>query len=131
MSYNILIVDDSATTRAVIRRTLQMADVPVQRFFEAPNGRLAVETLQSVKVDIMFLDLNMPEMTGIEVCRSIKADPDICGVPIVVVSSESLQSRIEQLKQEGVRGYVKKPFTPEQIRDVVATILPLGAKDAA
>lgn len=122
MAYTILIVDDSATTRAVIKRTIQMAQVPVARFIEAGNGRDALMILRQGGVDLVLLDLNMPEMTGMEVATVAHADPDITA-PIVIVSSESMASRIAQLKAQGVRDYIKKPFTPEQIRDVVTNVL--------
>ncbi|HMO26540.1 MAG TPA: response regulator [Tepidisphaeraceae bacterium] len=122
MAYTILIVDDSATTRAVIKRTIQMAQVPVTRFIEAGNGKDALTILRQGGVDLVLLDLNMPEMTGMEVAAEANVDPDIAA-PIVIVSSESMASRIAQLKAQGVRDYIKKPFTPEQIRDVVTNVL--------
>jgi two-component system chemotaxis response regulator CheY len=123
MPYTILVVDDSATTRAVIKRTITMAQVPVAKFVEAGNGRDALAAMRLGGIDLVLLDLNMPEMTGMQVAAAARAEPAVAGVPIVIVSSESMESRIAQLRAQGVRGYIKKPFTPEQIRRVVTDVL--------
>ncbi|MFT3785581.1 MAG: response regulator [Tepidisphaeraceae bacterium] len=131
MPYTILIVDDSATTRAIIKRTIQMAGVETEKLLEAPDGAQALDILHANKVDLGFFDINMPNMTGIELTRRLRTDTDarLRAMPVVIVSSESTASRIEQLKAEGVQGYIKKPFTPEQIRDVINSTL--GVANAA
>jgi len=123
MGYRFLIVDDSATTRAVIKRTLGMCGIETERITEAGNGRDALAVLAVAKVDLVFLDLNMPEMGGMEVCAKVQADPRLASTPIVIVSSESMESRIQQMKNQGAKGYIKKPFTPEQIRNVIQEVL--------
>ncbi len=123
MGYRFLIVDDSATTRAVIKRTISMCGIEPEKLIEAANGKDALAMLSVTHVDLVFLDINMPEMTGMEVAARIKLDPKLCRTPIVIVSSESMESRVQQLKAEGVRGYIKKPFTPEQIRTVINDVL--------
>jgi two-component system, chemotaxis family, chemotaxis protein CheY len=129
MAYNILIVDDSATTRAIIKRTIQMAGIETQQFFEAGDGVKALEIIRSSKIDLGFFDINMPNMTGVELTRHVRSDPKIAALPVIICSSESTASRVEQLMSQGVQGYIKKPFTPEQIRNVVTTVL--GVADAA
>lgn len=129
MGYRFLIVDDSATTRAVIKRTIGMCGIEAEKIFEAANGKDALAMLSVTKIDLVFLDINMPEMTGMEVAARVKADPKLSHVPVVVVSSESMESRVQQLKAEGVRGYIKKPFTPEQIASVINDVL--GAHNVA
>ena len=129
MGYRFLIVDDSATTRAVIKRTIGLCGIEAEKIIEAGNGKDALAMLAVAKVDLVFLDINMPEMTGMEVAARIKADAKLCATPIVIVSSESMESRIQQMKAEGVRGYIKKPFTPEQIRTVINDVL--GAANVA
>ncbi|GIW75225.1 MAG: response regulator [Phycisphaerae bacterium] len=123
MAYRFLIVDDSATTRAVIRRTLGICGVEVEKISEAGNGRDALAMLRVGKFDMVFLDLNMPEMSGVEVTEKLRQDPKLAGVNICVVSSESMESRVQQLRSTGVQGYIKKPFTPEQIRQVIQDVL--------
>jgi two-component system chemotaxis response regulator CheY len=129
MAHTILIVDDSATTRAVIKRTIAMATVPTDNVFEASNGVEALAVLAKFRVTLVFADLNMPEMGGAELTQRMRANPATAGIPVIVVSSESMERKIAMLKQQGVRGYIKKPFTPEQIRDVIGQVI--GISEAA
>ena len=119
MAYNILLVDDSAAMRAVIKRTIGMADVEVGRLFEAGSGAEALKVLEQEWVDLVLVDINMPEMDGIELTRRICANPDTTNIPVVIVSTEASTTRIQALKEMGIKGYVHKPFTPEQIRDAI------------
>jgi two-component system chemotaxis response regulator CheY len=123
MAYNILIVDDSATIRAVIKRTIGMAGVETKQLFEAANGKLALEVLSKNPIDIVFADLNMPEMGGMELTAAIRASSAWNKMPIVIVSSESMEKRIAVLQAQGINGYIHKPFTPEQIRNVIEQVL--------
>ncbi|MEM8872997.1 MAG: response regulator [Planctomycetota bacterium] len=126
---HILITDDSATMRAVIRRTLGMAGFDLDRVEQATNGREAFETVQRATesgkpFDLLLLDLHMPEMTGMEVAEKLHDEPTIAGgAKVIVVSSEATEARIDEMLGKGVAGYVMKPFTPEQIRDVAEAAL--------
>jgi two-component system chemotaxis response regulator CheY len=117
----VLIVDDSALTRAMIRRSVEMSGLAAT-LEEAPNGRLALARLAEGGIDLCFLDLNMPEMGGIEVAKAVRDDERYAGVRVVVVSSESMANRIQELQAAGVKAYIRKPFTPEQIRDIVQRV---------
>ncbi len=119
MSYRILIVDDSRTTRKMIARSLKMARIPVEEFVEADNGVEGIEALVNARVDMIFSDLNMPVMTGFEMIDKIKADDNTKEIPIIVISTEGSSLRIAELKAKGVEGYIRKPFKPEDVRDVV------------
>jgi len=123
ISYSILIVDDSALTRSVIKRTINMAGIDAAPIFEAGDGKAAVELLKHEKIDLVLMDLNMPIMGGLEATRRIRDEPEMKNVNIVIVSSESTAGRIDQLKQQGVQGYIKKPFTPEQIKCTIEKLL--------
>lgn len=123
MAYNILIVDDSRTTRRVIAKTLELAGVPVGDLYQAANGREALEVLHEHWVDVVFSDLNMPEMNGLEMIERMAADEALAAVPVVVISTEGSSERIEELKRQGIRAYIRKPFQPEQIRDVLRDVL--------
>ena len=112
---SVLIVDDSAVTRAVIKRTIKLCGLPVDEYHEAGNGRLALEAMSSRRVDLVLADLNMPEMDGFEMIRHIAADPRLAGTPVVVISSEP-NAREFAANQPGVRGCLVKPFTPEGVR---------------
>ena len=126
MSYTFLITDDSSTTRAIIKRTITLSGVPVAQVLEAGDGIQALEKLRAEKIDMIFLDLNMPKMSGLELINELRGDATLSRVPICVVSSEATESRQAQLSELGVQGYVKKPFTPEQIRGVIQSILTIA-----
>jgi two-component system, chemotaxis family, chemotaxis protein CheY len=128
MAYTILLVDDSATMRDVIKKTIQMAKMPNIGILEADNGRQALELMAQQKVNLVLADINMPEMNGIEMIERLHAGPDTCSIPVIVVSTESNQPRLEMLKTQGVVGYVHKPFTPELIRDAIYDVI--GASHA-
>jgi two-component system, chemotaxis family, chemotaxis protein CheY len=127
MAYNILLVDDSQTVRAVIRKTLDLAGVNVGQIHEAENGREALDILNENWLDLVFADINMPVMTGIEMVDRMSKDGLLKTVPVVIVSTEGSSTRVEQLKAMGVSAYVRKPFTPEIIRAVVDEVL--GGRD--
>jgi two-component system, chemotaxis family, chemotaxis protein CheY len=123
MAYNVLIVDDSVTIRAIIAKTLQLAGIPTSELSEASNGREALEVLQNKWVDLVFLDINMPVMNGVELVEHMKADVMMSAVPVIVVSTEGSQTRIDQLSSKGVRAYLRKPFSPEALKQVVEQVL--------
>lgn len=119
MAYNILIVDDSSIVRAVIQRTVRMCGVDIGEIYEAANGKEALTQLQDAWVDIIFADINMPVMNGIELIEELDRQGTLKETPVVVVTTDRSEVRIERLKAHGVREYLNKPFTPEQIRDVL------------
>ena len=123
MAYNVLVVDDSATVRAVIRKTLDLAGVEVGEFHQAANGQEGLEALKGQWVDLVFADINMPVMTGIEMVERMAADGMLKSVPVIIVSTEGSATRIEQLKAKGVSAYIRKPFTPELLRGVVDEVM--------
>ncbi len=127
MAYNFLVVDDSVTVRRMIGKTLALSGLPVQEVFQASNGREALAILDANWIDLVLTDINMPEMDGMEMVRAMSNDEVLRAVPVVVVSTEGSQTRIQELKDRGVRGYIRKPFTPEAIKGVVEGIL--GGRD--
>jgi two-component system chemotaxis response regulator CheY len=129
MSLNILVVDDSATVRAVIKKTLEIAGVPVGELYEAENGQEALDALSAHWIDLVFADINMPVMTGIEMVEKMSDEGLLKTVPVVIVSTEGSATRIEQLKAKGVSAYIRKPFTPELLRSVVDDIVGVGNED--
>jgi len=123
MSYRVLIVDDSSVVRSMVRKAVSMAGLDIEEVHEAGNGRQALETLQHHWVDIVFTDLHMPEMTGIELVEAMARSGVLATTPVVVVSSDPSESRVEELRRLGVRAYLKKPFRPEGFRAVVEEVL--------
>lgn len=123
MALNILVVDDSKTVRAVIAKTLRLTEVPINELLEAGNGKEALDILKDHWVDLIFSDINMPVMGGVEMIQQIQQDDVLKTIPVIVVSTEGSATRIEQLKGQGVRAYIRKPFTPELVRAIVVDIV--------
>ena len=123
MAYNILIVDDSRTTRAVIIKTLKLSGVPIGELYQAENGKEALDILDENWIDLVLADINMPVMDGIEMINRMSEDGLLQTIPVVIVSTEGSQTRIEEMQAKGVRAYVRKPSTPEIIKDIVEDIL--------
>ncbi len=125
MAYTILVVDDSSIIREVLERILHMTKLPIDSVLNAQHGKEALEILRNHWVDIVFTDINMPEMSGIELIEVMKKESELMDVPVVVISTEGSKRRIAELEAMGIAGYIRKPFKPESIRDTI--IKTLGA----
>lgn len=123
MELNILVVDDSKVTRMMIGRILRLAGAPVKTLLEAENGQIGLEKLKGTGIDIVIADINMPVMSGIEMIECMRKDPELESIPVVVVSTEGSSTRIEELRAMGVKAYVRKPFTPEGVRDTIKNVV--------
>ncbi len=123
MSYNVLVVDDSSIVRQMVIRTISMSGLDVGKIHEAGNGREALEVMDEEWVDIVFADIHMPEMNGIEMVEKMSEDNLLVSIPVVIVSSDHSQTRIDELKSHGIRAYMKKPFRPEGLRDIIEDVL--------
>jgi two-component system, chemotaxis family, chemotaxis protein CheY len=119
---NILIVDDSAMMRTMIKRVTGLCGVPIGEVFEAGNGREAITVLESQKVDALFTDINMPVMTGTELLRAIEQDGRWPTLLRVIISTDGSAARRAEADELHVRLYVEKPFRPEVMRDVLSEL---------
>jgi two-component system chemotaxis response regulator CheY len=123
MPLDVLIVDDSAAIRKILHRVLVQAEIPLGKVHEASDGLEALEKLKIEKVGLILSDINMPNMDGIELLERLKADDVFKTVPIVMVTTEGSQAKVMQALQLGAAGYVRKPFTAEQIKEKLAGII--------
>lgn len=119
---NILIVDDSAMMRALIRRVAGLSEVPIANVYEAANGREAIDLLEAHQVDCVFTDINMPVMTGPELLRAIEEREQWRHLTRVVISTDGTAARREQARDLNVRFYLVKPIRPEAVRDVLTRV---------
>ncbi len=123
MAHQILLVDDSNTTKTVITKALNLSGIDLGTIFKAANGREGLDLLQKEKIDLVFLDINMPIMGGMEMLDEMKKNPSLSSIPVVVISTEGSSTRIEELKSKGVAAFLRKPFLPEVLKQTVESIL--------
>ena len=114
MSKSLLIVDDSATMRKIIMRSVRMSGLQFATTEEAGNGVEALEKLKASPVDIILCDVNMPEMDGRELVKKVREMDSCQDTKIVMVSTESSQEFIDNLLAEGADDSITKPFTPDK-----------------
>jgi two-component system chemotaxis response regulator CheY len=123
MALDVLIVDDSAAIRKILHRVLVQAEVPLGKVHEASDGNEALEKLKTEKVGLILSDINMPNMDGIEFLTRIKADEAYKRVPVLMVTTEGSQAKVMQALELGAAGYVKKPFTADQIKEKLTGLI--------
>jgi two-component system chemotaxis response regulator CheY len=119
----VLIVDDSSVMRKIVERALRQAGLESLVVHEAGSGTDGLEMLRSRRVDLILTDINMPSMDGLEFVRQIRAQSLASGTPIVMITTESSEEHVKQAILAGARGYIRKPFTPDQVRERVLPIL--------
>lgn len=122
MAVNILVVDDSAVMRSMIKRTIANSGVEVAEIYEASNGKEGLEQLNEHWLDILFIDVNMPVMDGMEMLDKVRSNPESKDIPVLIVSTESNSERIKIIKEKNA-GFVRKPFTPEVLRERILEAL--------
>ena len=120
MSINVLIVDDSVAIRMILQRALRHADLPLDQVFEAGDGCAAIEILKTEKVGVVLSDINMPNMDGLQLLAELKSTGQSAEVPVVMISTESTQSKVMEAFRLGAKGFIRKPFAPDEIRDKLA-----------
>jgi two-component system chemotaxis response regulator CheY len=123
MNCNVLIVDDSTILRTAIRKVVRLAGVEDDRIHEAANGREALELLETLWVDLVLLDLNMPVMDGEQFATELRKNPDLADVAVVVVSTEGNADRLKRMRDLGVMETLRKPFEPEDLHRLIGRVL--------
>jgi len=116
----ILTVDDTASMRQMISFTLSSVGHEV---IQACDGHEALMLLKGKKVDLVIADINMPNMDGITLVKSLREQADYKFTPILVLTTESRESKRQQGKVAGATGWIVKPFNPEQLLNVVKKVL--------
>jgi len=123
MSVQVLLVDDSPLMRKAMKRALNQVGIEDDNVREAGNGQEALRVLARDPVDLILLDLNMPVMDGETFLRVVRHESKFDHVPILIVSTESNQARLDCLRGLGINGYLHKPFEPEDLRGLVGHVL--------
>jgi two-component system, chemotaxis family, chemotaxis protein CheY len=117
MAYSVLIVDDSPAMRAFVRRVMQLSGIELAECFEASNGEEALALLRTHWVDAILTDINMPGVDGEEFLRRLSQDELLSSIPVTVISTDATQNRMSRMFSLGARGYIAKPFRPEELRE--------------
>ena len=117
-----LVVDDSSVMRKIVERTLRQAGLSLTAVYEAGSGSEGLDVLKAKQVDLILSDINMPSMDGLEFLRQIRAQNLAPGVPVVMITTESSEEHVKQAILAGAQGYIRKPFTAEQVKE---RVLPL------
>ena len=124
MAKTLMIVDDSATMRKIIMRTVKMSGLEFDSTEEAGNGAEAIKKLTANPTDIVLCDVNMPEMGGLEMVKKVRADLKNCkNTKIIMVSTESSQELIDGVIADGANGFITKPFTPEKFQEKLSPFM--------
>jgi two-component system chemotaxis response regulator CheY len=123
MPLDVLIVDDSAAIRKILLRVLKQADVPIGEVLEAGDGVEALEKLKTKKVGLVLSDINMPNMDGLQLLSHLRNNPDYRSVPVVMITTEGSQNKVLEAVNLGAAGYVRKPFTADQIKEKLAGLI--------
>lgn len=122
MSYNILIVDDSAIMRHMVARALRLSGLPLGELYHADDGRAGVAVARQHRLHLIVTDLNMPVMDGDEMIDELRADPCTAGLPVIVMSSEASEVRRQRLAAYNIP-FVQKPFARELLSDIIRRTL--------
>ena len=118
-----LIVDDSSVMRKIVERSLRQAGLELSQVLEASNGVEALSIAQEKEVDLILSDINMPVMDGLEFVRQLQGLENGKQIPVVMITTEGSESRVVQALSSGACGYLRKPFTPDQVREHVLPVL--------
>lgn len=128
MPYKILSVDDSLTIRMLVKRSFKNYDCVV---IEASNGEEGLAAAAKEKPDLIFLDITMPVMDGVTMLTKLKENPDLKGIPVIMLTAESGRENVAYIAKLGVRDYLVKPFKDEQLIEKAGRVLKLEPKAAA
>lgn len=124
----VLIVDDSAVMRKVVERALRQAGIDISDVLQAANGLEALELLRTAQhVRLILSDINMPTMDGLKFLEQRAAEGLAPGVPVVMITTEGSEPLVLRALAAGARGYLCKPFTPDQVKAHVVPLLSLTA----
>lgn len=128
MSLNILIVDDSKVMRKIILKTIGISGVPLGDVYEASNGQEGLDMLTKNRIDLVMTDINMPVMNGEEMIDAMIGNPATKKIPVIVISTEGSEIRVEKLLGKGA-AFIHKPFSPEIFKNTIEKLMGIGAEN--
>jgi len=123
MAFQLMIVDDSPAMRDFISRVISLSGLDVGGCVHASNGEEALALLRANWIDIILTDINMPVMNGEEFLHRVKEDEMLQSIPVLVVSTDGSEHRVQRMMELGAKGYIQKPFSPEELRKSMEGLL--------
>jgi two-component system chemotaxis response regulator CheY len=126
MESDVLVVDDSAAIRKILNRVLRQTGMAIGTVHEAGDGQEALDLLRAHKIDLVLTDINMPKMDGLQLLGAMKASPQWNGIPVMMITTEGGETKVGEAVRLGAAGYVRKPFTADQIKEKLAGIVELA-----
>jgi two-component system chemotaxis response regulator CheY len=123
MEADVLVVDDSAAIRKILQRVLRQTGIAIGTIYEAGDGQEALALLKAHAVRLVLTDINMPKMDGIQLLGAIKATAAWSELPVVMITTEGGETKVAEALRLGAAGYVRKPFTADQIKEKLAGLL--------
>jgi two-component system chemotaxis response regulator CheY len=122
-SIRALIVDDSSVMRKIVERCLRQAGLDLTQVHEASNGVEALALMNENQFDLVLSDINMPVMDGLEFVKQVQQIESAKGTPIVMITTEGGERHVVEALSLGAKGYIRKPFTPDQVKEHVVPLL--------
>jgi two-component system chemotaxis response regulator CheY len=119
----VLIVDDSSVMRKIVQRSIRQAGIEVETVLEAGNGAEALMVIGKEPVDLVLCDINMPVMDGLEFVKTLATMETGKKIPVVMITSEGSESHVVEALSAGAKGYIRKPFTPDQVKEHVLPVV--------
>lgn len=123
MESNVLVVDDSAAIRKILQRVLRQTGMIIGEIYDAGDGQEALEVLKTKEIGLVLSDINMPKMDGLQLLAAMKNTPQWRDIPVVMITTEGGETKVGEAVKLGAAGYVRKPFTADQIKEKLAGIL--------
>ena len=123
MEPDILVVDDSAAIRKILQRVLKQTGIPIRFVHEASDGQEALDLMKTRRVDVILTDINMPRMDGVQFLAAVKNAEQWHRIPVLMVTTEGSEASVGEALRLGAAGYVRKPFTADQIKEKLLAVL--------
>ncbi len=123
MESDVLVVDDSAAIRKILQRVLRQTGMSIRTIYEAGDGQQALEVLKTQKIALVLSDINMPTMDGLQLLASVRTSAQWRDIPVVMITTEGGEAKVGEAVRLGAAGYVRKPFTADQIKEKLTGIL--------
>jgi len=123
MDSDVLVVDDSAAIRRILQRVLRQTGMAINTIHEAGNGEEALDVLKGKQVALILSEINMPKMDGLQLLAALKSSAEWSRIPVVMITTEGGEAKVSEAVKLGAAGYVRKPFTADQIKEKLTGLI--------